>query len=109
MEAAVVSDDGAIKVHDRTLGQGTNNEAEWLGFLWAVGLAIENDIQNVEIIGDSKLVVMQAQGLWQCKVPRLQAYLAQFTEMKPELKSLKLTHVRRHLNLAGIYIEELQK
>ncbi len=109
MEAAVVSKDGSIKVHTPDLGHGTNNEAEWLGFLWAVGLAIKNGYKDVEIIGDSNLVIQQAKGAWQCNSPKLKEYLAQFREVQSSLKSLKLTHVRRHLNLAGIYIEELQK
>jgi len=108
MECAVVSEDGSIKEH-RHIGQGTNNEAEWMGFLWAVELSRPFADQPIEILGDSKLVVMQAQGLWKCNMPNLIAFRDEFLRIKGDFKSLKLTHVRRNFNLAGIYIEQLQK
>lgn len=108
MECAVVSEDGSIKEH-RHIGQGTNNEAEWLAFLWAVELAKPFADQALEILGDSKLVIMQAQGLWKCNGANLIVFRDEFTKQKGEFKNLKLTHVRRNINLAGIYIEQLQK
>ena len=107
-ECAVVSSDFSFKIHNGDLGYGTNNEAEWLGFLWAVEIAKPHADQPVEILGDSKLVISQAQGIWKCNLPSLIRYRDDFLKSKPLFKNLKLTHVRRHLNLAGIYIEELQ-
>jgi ribonuclease HI len=107
MEAAVVSEDGTIQEHTK-FGYGTNNEAEWIGFLWAVELAKPFAAEAIEIIGDSKLVVMQSQGLWKCNMPNLMVFRDDFLKNKATLPKLKITHVRRHLNLAGIYIEKLQ-
>lgn len=108
MECAVVSDDGYIKIH-QPLHDGTNNEAEWIGFLLAVEVARPFASQPVEILGDSNLVISQAKGLWKVNAPELITFRDEFDRMKTEFVSLKLTHVRRHLNLAGIYIESLYK
>jgi ribonuclease HI len=109
LECAVVSDDGSIKHHSKTLGHGTNNEAEWIGFLWAVGLAAEMK-GPVEIVGDSLLVINQAKGSWKCNKENLQGFLKQFREFPEDVRSrLKLTQVPRKINLAGIFIEQLQK
>lgn len=108
MEAAVVSDDGTVQ-HHMHLSNGTNNEAEWLAFLWAVEIARANPDQPIEILGDSQLVIMQAQGLWKCNVPALIEFKNEFLRIKDDFTQLKLTHVKRKFNLAGIYIESLQK
>jgi ribonuclease HI len=105
---AIVSEDGSIQEYNDRLGYGTNNEAEWFGFLWAVNVAQQFEDQPIEVIGDSKLVIMQAQGLWKCNLPTLRGFQKQFREMEGSFSNLKLTHVRRHLNLAGIYIEKYQ-
>ncbi len=107
-ECAVVSEDGSIKEH-QYIGHGTNNEAEWVAFLWAMELAKPFACDPVEIVGDSQLVIMQAQGLWKCNMPSLIDFRDDFLSIKEEFKNLKLTHVKRKFNLAGIYIEQLQK
>lgn len=108
MEVAVVSADGRIKEHQK-IHNGTNNEAEWLAFLWAVEIAIEKGAEDVTISGDSMLVISQAKGVWKVKQPSLQVYRDEFLKLKPKIKNLKLVHVRRDVNPAGIYIEQLQK
>lgn len=108
MEAAIVSDCGTIKLHFPDLGHGTNNEAEWIGMIMAVLTAVKQD-RPVTILGDSKLVISQADGVWKCKQPHLQKYLAEFKDIATTAQhAVKLQHVRRHLNLAGIYIEQIQ-
>lgn len=86
------------------LGQGTNNIAEWSGLVWAVTWLRENKIQKCEIIGDSKMVIMQAQGLWKIKKDTLRDYYNAFLKISQGM-DLKLTHVLRDSNLAGICLE----
>lgn len=103
MEVGVVFD-GSTKHHD-DYGQGTNNQAEWLALIWAMGLAEERGLQDITLVGDSKLVIMQASGKWKCNQPELQVFLADFQKRKTSFQAVNLVHVRRHLNLAGIYLE----
>lgn len=106
MEVGVVFD-GSTKHHDQ-YGHGTNNQAEWLALIWAMGLAEEQGLQDITLIGDSKLVISQAQGIWKCNQPELRAFLQAFQERRKTFRSVELVHVRRHLNLAGIYLEQRQ-
>jgi ribonuclease HI len=101
----IVYPDGS-KSHSeiKDLGQGTNNIAEWSGFIHALQLCHELSITDADIIGDSKLVVMQANGLWRVKDPTLQILHAEAKEMRQGL-TLKINHVLRAYNLAGTYLE----
>lgn len=88
----------------KDLGQGTSNIAEWSALLLAVSVAIERNVGQVQIIGDSKLVINQALGLWRCK----NATLMNFKETLDELSKgldFKLSHINRDRNLAGRYLE----
>lgn len=109
MEAAVVSECYTLMMHIDNLGHGTNNEAEWSGMIMAINFAIQQDCP-VTILGDSKLVISQAKGEWKCNSDVLKTYLAEYKSLLAMAKhKITLQHVRRHLNLAGIYIEEIQK
>ena len=106
MECAVVSENGKIKQHE-FLPYGTNNEAEWIGLLLALELAKPYANGPVEIVGDSDLVIKQASGIWKVKHPSMAAYKQEFDILSKGFVNLKLTHVLRHKNPAGHYIEEI--
>ena len=46
----------------------TNNEAEYTGLIIGLQKAIEQGIQELEVYGDSNLVVNQVSGFWRLKV-----------------------------------------
>lgn len=108
MEYAVVSEDGEVRLHEK-IHDGTNNIAEWIGFLVAVEIARMRGLEEVEILGDSNLVISQAQGLWKVRSPELMTFRDEYDRMKGSFRRIKLTHVPRARNLAGTYIEELYK
>lgn len=105
MEVGVVMEHGP-RYHSK-MGYGTNNEAEWIALLWAMGLAASQGLREVEFIGDSKLVISQASGTWKCNKPELQTFLEDFKLRKKEFDRVRLTHVLRDSNLAGQYLETL--
>lgn len=88
----------------KDLGQGTNNVAEWSALIWAVVWAQANGHKKVTLIGDSLLVVNQAQGLWKINNQLLAGMSKQFQEVSQGMV-LELRHVLRDSNLAGIYLE----
>jgi ribonuclease HI len=105
-EAAIVIPSLDLKFHER-LSYGTNNQAEWLALLWGMIFAQERGINDITLKGDSQLVLNQAKGVWQCRAPDLQTYLAEFKTMRPKFKRVGLVYVPRAQNLAGQYIEEV--
>ncbi len=49
----------------------TNNEAEYTGLIIGLEKAIEQGIQELEVYGDSNLVVNQVNGFWRIKQSHL--------------------------------------
>jgi len=100
MELAVVT---RGKAHFRdNIGEGDNNEAEWQALLFAVELARQEGAQDVLFVGDSALVIHQASGAWPCRSPQLQPHLTTFRQATADIARVRLRHVPRSKNLAGI-------
>lgn len=109
MEMAVISHDGSVAAHVDNLGWGTNNEAEWWGLINAVSIAIDAN-QPVTIYGDSLLVISQAKGEWKCKKDNLKKMLEKYKRvMDGAIYPITLEHVPRDRNLAGVFLEGVQK
>lgn len=100
MEAAVVSR-GRSWFHD-DLGIGDNNEAEWAALLRAVTLAVSDGALDALFLGDSVLVIGQASGRQPCRSPQLAPYLTAFNSGAAAIPRVRLRHVPRSKNLAGI-------
>ncbi|MDP9188189.1 MAG: reverse transcriptase-like protein, partial [Actinomycetota bacterium] len=71
--AAVASgSDGEIVAERHELiGQATNNVAEYRAMLLGIELAKELGADDVELIGDSELIVKQVRGEYKVKQPHL--------------------------------------
>lgn len=87
------------------IGYNTNNMAEWMALCWGMLIAKSKGIKHLDIIGDSKLVVNQAQGRWKIKKHEFNALKYEFDSVRPYFKHFSLTFQRREHNLAGHYIE----
>ncbi|OWY92984.1 LOW QUALITY PROTEIN: hypothetical protein PHMEG_00037778, partial [Phytophthora megakarya] len=73
----------------------TVNDAEYHGLILGLKLAM---------IGDSRIVVQQAQGLINCNQPNLQRRLAEYDDLRKNFVSVKLIHVKREFNQAADYL-----
>lgn len=104
MEICVVA--GGEIYHQPKLGYGTNNVAEWLALIYSLKIAESLGQTEFETVGDSMLVVNQANGVWQCKSEDLKPFLAEFQQQRQKFAKVKISHVRRHQNLAGIALEK---
>jgi ribonuclease HI len=77
----------------------TNNVAEYAGLLHGLEYIIENNItDNIEIFGDSQLVINQINGTWKCKQKHLQVILANVHTKLQQLTSWKATWIPREYN-----------
>ena len=94
------------KAHIRTdCGTGDNNDAEWLALLHALELAQGLGAKDVALLGDAAMIVHQARGDWPCKTERFRAYHAQFTALAAGFDRVRVRHIKRAQNLAGIALE----
>lgn len=55
-----------------TLGEATNNDAEYSAIIKALEYACANKVVALRILSDSEIVIRQLKGIYRCKEPRLQ-------------------------------------
>jgi ribonuclease HI len=103
METAVVA--RGVTYHAPDVGYGTNNDAEWLALIEAVKLAHTFDTDDVVLLGDSTLVVNQANGKWPCRSAALQAHLDTLHSICEGQRAPTVRYIRRSQNLAGIALK----
>jgi ribonuclease HI len=87
------------------LGQGTNNLAEWAALILAVTL-IQEQTGKVAVLGDSQLVVNQANGVWRIKQEVMQNLCLEYQKLARQVEAeIEVAYVPREKNLAGRYLE----
>ncbi len=98
--AAVASDESGEILLERaeTIGKATNNVAEYRALLLGIRLAKELEASEVELIGDSQLIVRQVQGRYKVKNEDLKPL---HTKVRDELRDFErwsISDVRREHN-----------
>jgi ribonuclease HI len=71
----------------------TNNQAEYQAVLKGIKLLREVNAEVIEIFGDSKLVINQLVGEYECKDDILRVYHEEFLQLLQEFKIVKLEHI----------------
>ncbi len=104
-----------LREHHETIGEATNNMAEYRAVLCGLELASELGLQEIEYFVDSELVARQLSGVYRIKTPHLKELFLQVKEREKDFhkvsyKQIPRTHdkiryvdklVNRALNLAG--------
>lgn len=80
------------------MNQATNNEAEYMGLIAGLEKAQELGLSELEIKGDSQLVVNQMKGEYQVKSDNLLPLHQQATSLLNEFESVNLTCIKRDEN-----------
>ena len=100
METAVVA--RGVTHHKHDCGHGTNNDAEWRAVLHAAELAISIGARDIILLGDSAVVIGQANGVAKCRSEALRGHYQSFLALKLQFDRIRIRHIGRHQNLAGI-------
>jgi|688.fasta_scaffold674636_2 ribonuclease HI len=77
---------------------GTNNEAEYSALILGLTEALKLGITNLQIEGDSNLVIQQVQGKWKVKAPHIVPYRSKANSLLAKFKSYSLSHIPREEN-----------
>jgi ribonuclease HI len=98
----VIYDENNIEVgtyHDY-IGTATNNVAEYLGLFAGLKVCKDNNIKNVIIYGDSKLVIEQVKGNWNVKSENLKPIYNEIKKLLSEYKFeyIEFNHILRRYN-----------
>lgn len=107
METAVVAR-GKLH-HSPRQGRGSSHEAEWLALLHALKVARGLGESRILLLGDSRAVVEQANGRLKCRTPGPRAYLAAFLEAARQFQQVRVRHIARTQNLAGIALGQIRE
>ncbi|OWY99533.1 reverse transcriptase [Phytophthora megakarya] len=81
----------------------TVNHGEYHGLIKCLELAVDRGFRYLVVVGDSRIVIQQAQGLIGCHQPNLQRRLAEYEALKVKFGSVRLVHVKRNYNQAADY------
>jgi ribonuclease HI len=96
----VIADPEGRVVHavGETIGEATNNVAEYRALLRGIELAREHGASELEIYGDSELVVKQVRGEYRVKDAGLKPLHARARAALAEMAGWSFDHVRRENN-----------
>ena len=97
----VVLRDGSGEVLEEvgeTIGEATNNVAEYRALLRGIELAAARRPGELELIGDSELVVRQVEGRYKVKNPGMKELHDAVKRALREFDSWSIRHVRRTEN-----------
>jgi ribonuclease HI len=97
--AVVATPEGEIlEERSETIGQATNNVAEYRALLLGIERARALGAREVELVGDSELIVRQVRGEYRVKDAALRELHARVGEALDGLERWSIRHVRREEN-----------
>ncbi len=96
----VVRNDAGAVVEQvgETIGTATNNVAEYRALLRGIELAAAHGADEVELIGDSELIVRQIEGRYKVKHADMKELHAQAKKMLADFDAWSIRHVKRAQN-----------
>lgn len=100
IEVAVVVR-GRIHVFE-DMGHGSNSDAEWLALIQALHVSQSLGLSHVELIGDAREIIGQAQVALQTGTAALAGHAATFLSLAQKSPPSRVRWIKRAQNLAGI-------
>ena len=89
---------GVLLERGEKIGDATNNVAEYRALIAGIALAKELGADEVDLIGDSELVVKQIQGKYKVKNAGIKPLHAEAKAALADFDSWTISHVRREMN-----------
>jgi ribonuclease HI len=98
--AAVVQDGVGEVLQERgeRIGRATNNIAEYKALLLGIGMAAELGADELELVGDSELIVKQVKGEYKVKDATMRELHTQVKTALRDFDKWSIRHVRREHN-----------
>ena len=81
-----------------SLGIATNNIAEYNGLIAALQWAVDHDVKQIAIKGDSQLIIEQMRGNYKVKNEGLKPLHMKARMLVMQIGDVKFEHVRREYN-----------
>ena len=90
---------GVVYEGYRYMKHATNNEAEYTGLILGLTKALELGITNLDIEGDSNLIIQQSKGNWKVKATNLAPLQKQANKLLWMFDKWTINHVYRDQNV----------
>ena len=102
------TDDGTVlDAHGQTIGVATNNVAEYRALVDGLRKAVELQVDDLEVVSDSELLVKQMRGEYRVKNKALIELSLEAAKLARQIGSVRYTAVRReHNELADQLVNE---
>ncbi|MFT4932734.1 MAG: ribonuclease HI, partial [Natronomonas sp.] len=94
----IVNSDGIVAEGGERIGEATNNRAEYEALIRALEAARDYGFDEIEVRGDSELVVKQVRGAWNADDPGLRERRVTVHELLGSFDEWTLEHVPREVN-----------
>jgi ribonuclease HI len=91
-------DGEVLEEHAERIGHATNNVAEYRALLAGIGLAAAHGASELELLGDSELVVRQVEGRYKVKDATMRELHTEVKRLLADFDSWSIRHVRRAQN-----------
>lgn len=94
----IVTDDGIVAEEGRRIGDATNNQAEYEALVSGLEAAVHAGFDDLQVRGDSELIVKQLRGEYAVNDPTLREYRVRAMELLSQVESWDISHVPREAN-----------
>ncbi len=92
------ADDEVLEERGERIGRATNNVAEYRALLLGIELAAAHGASELELVGDSELIVRQVEGRYKVKDPTMRELHAEVRRALEPFASWSIRHVGRSDN-----------
>ena len=94
----LVASDGVVAEGGERIGRVTNNQAEYAALIRALEAADEYGLDEIDVRGDSELIVKQVRGEWDANDPELREKRVRARELLERFDRWSIGHVPREVN-----------
>jgi ribonuclease HI len=94
----IVNSTGIVAEGGERIGTATNNQAEYAALIRALEAARDYGFEDIEVRGDSELIVKQVRGAWNANDPTLRERRVTVHELLGFFEEWTLEHVPREVN-----------
>ena len=94
----IVANGGIVAENGKTIGEATNNQAEYEALIAGLEAALAAGIDELVIQGDSELIIKQVTGEYETRNPELRERRVTVHELLHQFDDWELRHVPRSVN-----------
>ncbi len=91
-------DGEVVEERAERIGKATNNVAEYRALLLGIELAAARGASEVDLVGDSELIVRQVEGRYKVKDPTMRRLHGEVKRALADFEGWTIRHVRREAN-----------